>query len=57
MLLCTVAILTGEETNLEGINVLEIIFLQEVFFLIFASRSLRLFLRRGFTPRQFLNYL
>lgn len=57
MLLCTVAILTGEETKLEGINVLEIIFLQEVFFLIFASRSLRLFLRRGFIPRQFLNYL
>lgn len=36
MLLCTVVILTGEETKLEGINVLEIIFLQEVFFLIFA---------------------
>ena len=36
MLLYTVAILTAEETNLEGINVLEIIFLQEVFFLIFA---------------------
>lgn len=34
MLLCTVAILTSKETKLEGINVLEIIFLQEVFFLI-----------------------
>lgn len=36
MLLCTVAVLTGEEIKLEGINVLEIMFLQEVFFLIFA---------------------
>lgn len=32
MLLCTVAILTGEETNLEGINVLEIIFCKKFSF-------------------------